>query len=193
MAPKNKTKEDYVNILLELGESAPNQWTIAEIKARIQELQTEKGINPTKCHKTELQLWVIQLNKVSKKKADLQAWCQNELGMSLTMSETIPQLQKKAMEQIYMRAAAHPTDPVGFGEHCSLSYEELRSSQEQYAQWVQKTAQEGQSCYRLQRLAAWLAAESHRLSTPPPAIQMPRKSRSVTSSEASGSTQNTLY
>ena len=188
MAPKNKTKEDYVNELMELGENAPQQWTVTEIKARIREIKKERNMPLTKGSKTELQLWVIQMNRASKKKSDLQLWCQAELGLSMTHNETINQLQKKAMEKIYQKAAPHPTDPVGFGEHCSLSYEELRVSEAAYAQWVLKTAQEGQCCYRMQRLAVWLANTNQRLSTPPEVMVKPKQK---TPSEASGSTANT--
>ena len=68
----------------------------------------------------------------------------------------IPQLQKAAMERIYQKSEAHETDPVGFGNYSSLSYQEIAEMQGEYAQWVVATAREGQCCNRLMRLANWL-------------------------------------
>lgn len=154
--PKNPVKKDYIARLKELGEEAPEKWTVMELKIRISEIEEEKGISKQDRNKTELQIWTRKLSMASRKKADLQAFCKTELGMSLTFNETIPQLQKAAMERIYQKSEAHETDPVGFGNYSSLSYQEIAEMQGEYAQWVVATAREGQCCNRLMRLANWL-------------------------------------
>lgn len=155
MAPK--TRQEVIQELEKLGETPPEKWTVTELKSRLMELQEELGIKPErKNNKTELQQWVVALNKASKKKAELHRWTEDVLGMPHAENDTIAQIQKKAMERIYQRAAAHGTDPVGFGEHSSLSYEELRNRHPDYAAWAIKTAQEGSCCYRMTRLTNWL-------------------------------------
>ena len=154
--PRNPTKKDFIARLKELGEEAPEKWTVMELKIRITEIEEEKGISKQDRNKTELQQWTRKLSMASRKKAELQAFCKQELGMSLTFNETIPQLQKGAMERIYQNAEAHETDPVGFGAHSSLTYKEVAEMQGEYAQWVMSTAREGQCCSRLMRLATWL-------------------------------------
>ena len=154
--PKNPTKKDFVARLKELGEEAPEKWTVMELKIRITEIEEERGISKKDRNKTELQLWTRKLSMASRKKAELQAFCKAELGMSLTHNETIPQLQKGAMERIYQNAEAHETDPVGFGAHSSMTYQEVAEMKGDYAQWVMTTAREGQCCSRLMRLANWL-------------------------------------
>lgn len=154
--PKNPTKKDFIARLKELGEEAPEKWTVMELKIRIAEIEEERGISKKDRNKTELQLWTRKLSMASRKKAELQAFCKSELGMSLTFNETIPQLQKGAMERIYQNAEAHETDPVGFGAHSSTTYQEVAEMKGDYAQWVMTTAREGQCCSRLMRLASWL-------------------------------------
>ena len=95
------------------------------------------------------------LNKASTKKANLQQFCE-ELGMSNVSNSTITQLQKSAMDRIYMQSKADVSDPVGFGTHSAMSYGEIAQSQVEYCQWVVATAQEGQCSHRLTRLANWL-------------------------------------
>lgn len=167
MAPK--TRQSVIQELQQLGETPPNGWTMTELKARLMELQEEKGIpeTKTKTNKTELQQWVVALNKASKKKADLFQWCEETLGMATNKNETIAQVQKKAMERIYQRATAHGTDPVGFGEHSSLCYEELRDSQPGYAKWAIQTAQEGECSFRMKRLTEWLLQNPKDQEMPP--------------------------
>lgn len=128
------------------------------------------GIQDTKGNKTDLQMWVLRLNKASRKKADLQAFNREELQIPQDLNLTIPQLQKQAMEKIYMISRADAMDPVGFGQHSALTYGEIYTHQPKYAEWVMTTAQEGQSSSRLKRLTAWLEqhAQKDKKTTPPP-------------------------
>lgn len=154
MAPK--TKKDYVAELEALGETAPDKWTVTELRVRISELKEELGIPETKGNKTDLQVWVLKLNKASRRKAELQAFNREDLQLPQDLNLTIPQLQKQAMEKIYQISRAEATDPVGFGQHSALTYGEILNHQEKYAEWVMATAQEGQCSSRLRRLATWL-------------------------------------
>lgn len=154
MAPK--TKKDYVAELEALGETAPEKWTVTELRVRISELKEEMGIPENKGRKTDLQMWVLRLNKASRKKAELQAFNREELQIPQDLNLTIPQLQKQAMEKIYLISRAEASDPVGFGQHSALTYGEIQNHQEKYAEWVIATAQEGQCSNRLRRLATWL-------------------------------------
>ena len=106
--------------------------------------------------RTPFKMAMVELNKNSKKKSDLQTYLQTSLQMHITGHETIAQLQKMAIKKIYQCTSPEHADPVGFGEHCSLSYQEVLATQPRYCEWVLKTASEGQCDYRLDRLAQWV-------------------------------------
>ena len=138
-----------------LGETPPSSWTMVELKSRLAELKEEQGIPLKKGqNKTELQRWTIALNKASGK-----AFCQEQVGLTITGSETMDVLKRQALEKIYYLATPHATDGVGFGAHASLTYEEVKQQEPDYCQWVLTTAQEGKSSYRLSRLSQWLKME----------------------------------
>ena len=69
---------------------------------------------------------MADLNKASRKKDLLKAFCEERLKLSLSGSETIPVLQKKAARQIYEVSVASAMDPVGFGKWSTLTYGQLR-------------------------------------------------------------------
>jgi hypothetical protein len=146
---------EYQNALRDLGEEPPAKWGLTELKVRLLELEQELGVSSQKRQITPLQQMTRALNKASTKKANLQQFCE-ELGMSNVSNSTITQLQKSAMDRIYMQSKADVSDPVGFGTHSAMSYGEIAQSQVEYCQWVVATAQEGQCSHRLTRLANWL-------------------------------------
>lgn len=148
-----KTKADYINEMLELGEAPPEKWTITELKVRINELRQEKGVMNHHKGRTELQEWVVRLNRASRKKLELQKFVQEELKAPVNQNSTVAELQKQAMDRIYTISRACGEDPVGFGQHAALSYEELMVSKPDYTQWVLKTEAEGEASPRLIRLA----------------------------------------
>ena len=119
MAPK--TKKDFVAEMMQLGEVPPEKWGITELKVRLAELREERGLNQKDPQQTDLQQWVLLLNRASRKKADLQKFNHDQLQLAVAENATIAQLQKQAMERIYQMSKADPTDPVGFGEHSALS------------------------------------------------------------------------
>ena len=151
-----KSKKELQAELLALGEVAPEKWTLTELRVRIAELKEEQGLDSKRKKRTPLQEWVVRLNAASKKKAELQKFLHEYLGLPVAENATILMLQKQAMEKIYQISGAHGTDPVGFGAHSSLTYEEVQKEHKGYCQWVVTTSQEGQSSARLQRLANWL-------------------------------------
>ncbi|CAE7837991.1 RE2 [Symbiodinium sp. CCMP2592] len=161
-SPRQKHGQSQTNELRErlekLGESPPKRWTKIELLQRIEEITGENlgVLAKTKREESEYQRMVKDLNRASRLKADLVKFCQTELGYDPGYNLTIAQIKREAMLRVYDKALPDPTDAVGFGRHCSLSYEEVKSSHPQYCTWVVKTAQEGECDPRLRRLAGWL-------------------------------------
>lgn len=165
MPTQRMTKEDYIRELLALGEAPPPKWSVPELRTRLIELKEEKGL-PLRHSKpqTAFRSWVVNMNKC-RKKADLINFLKTNFKTPLTGNETMEQLQKLGIRHIYEETAPQAEDPVGFGLHCALSYEELYMHHTDYANWVKKTASEGQADYRLQRLARWIEAMDKQLNT----------------------------
>eukprot|EP00435_Cladocopium_sp_Y103_P050812 s1300_g15.t1 len=164
-------KEDYIDQLVALGEEPPQKWTVPELKMRLSELREEKGLpKHNRKAQTPFRSWVINMNKC-RKKSELIAFAKDHCHAPLTGNETMEQLQKICIRRIYEMTQPQAEDPVGFGVHCALSYEELCMHQPEYASWVKKTASEGKADYRLLRLARWLEALDQQLMTE--AKQMP--------------------
>lgn len=158
MPSARMNKEDYILELRALGEEVPPSWTIPEMKVRILEIKEEQGMslqNPGKSN-TPFRVLAIEMNKCSKKKADLQEFTRTRLQLHVTGNETIAQLQKACLRKIYEITPPTPHDPTGFGAHSALSYEELFLTEPGYVKWVLQTASEGQADHRLLRLAKWL-------------------------------------
>ncbi|CAL1171479.1 unnamed protein product [Cladocopium goreaui] len=131
--------EEIFQALKELGEEPPAQWKNPELKVRLMEVEEELGIDKlrrSRHHQTELMTWVTRLNQ-----------------------ETIPVLQKQAMEKIYLLTEPDGQDPMGFGQHASLTYAEVKSQHAGYCTSAQTTASEGQHSLRLGRFVKWLNME----------------------------------
>ena len=149
-------KPELIEAIQNLGEEPPETWGVVELRCRLNELEEMNGITRQSGKvRTPMQQLVVKLNIATKKKSALQAFA-HELGVTNTGNSTVAQLQKVWLEHIYMLAAADPTDAVGFGENAHMTYEELQTTNPTYCQWVQKMAAEGNTCYRLSRLATWL-------------------------------------
>ncbi|CAK8988241.1 CCHC-type domain-containing protein [Durusdinium trenchii] len=128
-----------------------------------QELEEEKGI--IRAHgkvRTSHQSWMVRLGKANKKKADLIAFCQNDLLLHLEGTETIPQLEKKAVEKIYTISESDGRDPMGFGMHSQLSYQQVAEEHPSYGEWAVRTMQEGSCHPRLERFALWLQSQKEK-------------------------------
>ncbi|CAE7559277.1 unnamed protein product, partial [Symbiodinium necroappetens] len=145
--------------LQKLGEECPSQWGKAEIKARIYEVMEDLGEEiPSGRTRPPLATMMTEMNKASRKKAELVTYAEDKLGLMISPNMTIRQIQNAAIRKIYDLSPATDMDPVGFGRHSALTYGELMTSQPDYCKWVRTTADENgkESDYRLQRLAGWL-------------------------------------
>eukprot|EP00439_Symbiodinium_sp_Y106_P036380 s3875_g4.t1 len=60
------------------------------------------------------------LNKAARKKSDLQAFCTQQLGLELTMNETIEKLKVKAESVLAQKAPPRGDELMGFGKHAGL-------------------------------------------------------------------------
>eukprot|EP00435_Cladocopium_sp_Y103_P006814 s4997_g2.t1 len=155
-------RQQLIEALKELGEEPPVQWKNPELKMRLMEMEEELGIDRlrrSRHHQTELMTWVTRLNQASKKKRALQEFCQSDLGLTLSGQETIPVLQKHAMEKIYVLTEPDGQDPMGFGQYASLTYAEVKIQHAGYCAWAQTTVNEGQHSMRLGRFVKWLNME----------------------------------
>lgn len=192
------TKPQLIAESTRLGETPPSSWTVLERTARLEEIKEEKGI-PKKVRgkpATPLNMWMLRLNQSSSKKAQLQAFVANQLQLNITGNETMQQLQRMAVQKIYMDTEPTGEDPVGFGQHAALSYQELKESQQEYATWVVKTWKEGDCDYRLSRLAQWLDAKGEATSSqmgyppaPPPKSPPKVNAESFAMVSSAGSSQ----
>lgn len=188
--PRATRKELVEELLMTFGETAPKQWSIMEIESRLLELKEANGMVTQKGKvRPPMRHAMIELNKASKKKADLVDYVNNKLMVKTRGTETIQELQRLGTKKIYQTTAASPEDPVGFGEHCSLQYHELLAQHPQYASWVVKTATEGECDYRLARLANWL--QSPEAQHPMPTYKQTSSGYKNTSTPASGSNGKT--
>ena len=155
-----KPKSEFVKELEMLGETPPDSWTLADVKCRIHELRQEQGLGEKSNKKlTQLKSLMIEMNKASRQKAQLVSFATQQLQIPLR-NETIAQIQVLCIKKIYMMTEPAGEDPVGFGEHCSKTYQQLKEEAPRYAQWVMTTAkEEPEGDYRLRRLAHWLEQE----------------------------------
>ena len=154
------TKEQMRAELLDLGETAPSSWNKTELKCRLMELKEANGNSVGKgkhLDKTPLQQAITKLNRVSKVKANLVKYAQEELMMEVTPNMTVSQIQRAAMNHMYEHVAVNEKDQVGFGRHSELTYQMLYHEYPQYCSWVRTTAREEKECSpQLKRLAMWL-------------------------------------
>ena len=71
---------------------------------------------------------VVEMNRASKKKSDLQACANQKLGINVMGNQFIQILQKECVRKIYMITAPMAMDPASFGLHAALTYEEVRQT-----------------------------------------------------------------
>ena len=142
--------------LLTHGEEAPRAWAKSQLKLRLIEIEGEAAMQPQTKEASPLRQMEVNINKAARRKADLQKFVKEELGVDLTGTETVEILKMKALNWAYNSIPGHAEDPVGFGQWCHLKYQEVKTQQPAYCQWVLTTAAEGQCSPRLRRLADWL-------------------------------------
>ena len=142
--------------LLTHGEEAPRAWTKSQLKLRLIEIEGEAAMQPQTKEASPLRQMEVNINKAARRKADLQKFVKEELGVDLTGTETVEILKMKALSRAYNSIPGRAEDPVGFGQWCHLKYQEVKTQQPAYCQWALTTAAEGQCSPRLRRLADWL-------------------------------------
>jgi len=141
----------------EFNEKPPTNWNRSQLAARLAELTTTK-LSHAELKKKEL---IQQLNKAAHRKADLQVFVRDSLSVQITGSETISQLQSKAMRAILESTPAVPEDEMGFGEHSSLSYMQVLKDYPKYLQWCRQTMKEESVNWRMERFVKWANAWEH--------------------------------
>ena len=161
------SRANLQKMLEEQGEVPPRTWTRAELMLRVEEL-TNTNMSKAKAASKDLTSYrhlVQELNRVSRKKAELQEFCKDKLLMNVNYNLTIPQLMREAMIKIYVVSQPEPADPLGFGKHAALSYSEVKNKHPQYCEWAITTAREGPCDPRLKRFAGWLSNDAQLVQT----------------------------
>lgn len=153
---KMTTAELKERLMTNHGETAPRTWHKNQLLLRLTELEGIEAVMAAGPPKhSPLREMEIKINKAARKKSDLQDLA-SEMGVAFTSNETIQVLTLKLMEAAYARTSGNGQDPLGFGMHSHLTYQEAQDQQTSYCQWVLDTAQEGDACFRLRRFAEWL-------------------------------------
>ncbi|CAE7350905.1 unnamed protein product [Symbiodinium sp. CCMP2592] len=158
MSLNQMTKAVLVDHIRAHGEEPPEGWTVIELKARLAELDPSLTEAASRgAHKTELQKWVMKINKARAKKSEMIELCAKELELPLTGNETVSTLERLALQRASVITEPMARDTVGFGKHAALEYQDINRYQPGYREWVLKTDTEETGCdYRLRRLARWL-------------------------------------
>ena len=148
-------KAELVEILAGLGETAPVKWTREQILLRIQEIEEETKVAPKDTKVTdEVQELRRALNKAARKKSDLQAFCTQQLGLELTMNETIEKLKVKAESVLAQKAPPRGDELMGFGKHAGLSFGQVMMNHHDYVSWAVQSYHEGPVNWRLERFVS---------------------------------------
>eukprot|EP00435_Cladocopium_sp_Y103_P014620 s1467_g3.t1 len=158
MAVSKMSMPELKERLASHGETIPKQWSRAQVLLRLVELEGEEILQAPLKTKSPLRCWEIRVNQASRRKSEVTKLAE-EMGLMLTGNETIEIIRLKVLEKAAMITEGHPQDPVGFGQWSHLSYQEVALKEPGYCHWVMRTAAEGDACYRLKRLSAWLETQ----------------------------------
>lgn len=181
-------RAEMVAELAEYGVMAPKEWTVHELEYHLHETRAQEGIQVKKGKsQTSLREHMTALNVAARKKQDLQDHLVQNLKMPPMPNATIMDLKRAAITKIYQISECHPMDPVGFGKHSSLTYQEVAQQYPSYCEWVKKTSMEGDSCLLLQRLASWL--EQGTVATSTKVVNPVSKSKKITPEATSSSVE----
>ncbi|CAE7557684.1 unnamed protein product, partial [Symbiodinium microadriaticum] len=157
-AMDSMNKTDLVLHLRAYGEEPPEEWTKMELKQRIKDLM-DRGEMPaikTSKERTPLQVATGELNKASRKKADLIKYVANEYQIEATSNDTIGTMQRKAMVKILERTTPVGSDVMGFGKFASRTYHDVWSTEINYVEWARQTEMEGDVSIYLKRFIRWV-------------------------------------
>ena len=132
---------------------------------RIDELVESKEIEVQTGKKsgTTLQKAVSELNKASRKKADLVHHAQTNLLLNVGPNATTPVIQKAAMEKLLTEIAGEDNDLMGFGKFAGRTYLDVKTNEASYCQWAKTTYQEESTSTYLKRFVVRGVSPSARL------------------------------
>ena len=104
---------------------------------------------------TPLQQAVTELNKASRKKADLKH-LETQLLMTVPPNATIAALQKAAMEKLMTEIAGDANDLMGFGKYSDKTYAAVKEQDTKYCEWAKAISKEEATSTHLRRFVEWL-------------------------------------
>ena len=84
----------------------------------------------------------------------------DNLGVKITGSETINQLQSTGMRAILESVPEAFKDEMGFGEHSSLSCMKVFKDHPKYVDWCRQTMKEENVNWRMERFVKWANASA---------------------------------
>ena len=154
--------EEIRGKIRELGEEPPMSWKKPQLQARLQELKEEHGSDMT------LKKDMSNLSRHSKKKDLLKKYLTEELGVTITHNETIPQLLSMGEKAIHLAIPPTGQDLMGWGKHSQCTYMEVANKDPQYVNWRRAISKEESTCWRMTRFLKWINQE-------PPATNTTRK------------------
>ena len=171
------SKSELVLALRGYGEEPPSAWNKIDLRARLEELAEagEIEVKTSKTSKTPLQAAVSQLNRASRKKADLINHVEKELGMTVAPNATIADIQKLAMKVLMNQILGADQDVMGFGKHSEMTYIEVMNREPSYCRWAKDTYQEESTSIYLKRFVEWLLVKEKGGSKPSPMMVSPKK------------------
>ena len=131
------TKEVLRQRIKEMGEEPPAEWTRTQLETRFQELKDETSPG----QKIQNQL-LVEMNRASKKKIELQKYIQERLELKITGNETVARLQTMGHQKIMEMTPPLGSDKMGYGKHANKTYQEVLVSDPSYVDWCHQTSQE---------------------------------------------------
>ena len=148
--------EEIRGKIRELGEEPPMSWKKPQLQARLQELKEEHGSDMT------LKKAMSNLSRHSKKKDLLKKYLTEELGVTITHNETIPQLLSMGEKAIHLAIPPTGQDLMGWGKHSQCTYMEVANKDPQYVNWCRTTS-------------VWWTCQCPPADSPTPKTPKPRK------------------
>jgi hypothetical protein len=92
------------------------------------------------------------------KRADLEAACQ-ERGLEISKHVTCVQMRSMLREYLFLQKPPAPTDPITFGKHRDLTYQQVKETEPGYCRWAMEMAEEEGCSLDLKRFAGWLRGQ----------------------------------
>ena len=141
-----------------MEKSLQQSWARVDLRHRVEELVEAKEIviQGGKKSGTPLQKAITELNKASRKKADLVHHAQTNLLITVGPNATIPVIQKAAMEKLLNEIAGEDGDLMGFGKFSNRTYLDVKLNEPKYCEWAKTVYQEESTSVYLKRFVQYL-------------------------------------